>query len=97
MSTESTRAVLLRCRELFEKALPKFNWAASALPAEAIKLLNDVPLEVQRELAKPQSPQYEVVGYYMDSAPVGRPPGYYQVSDEYSQDPDIVILYKEVK
>lgn len=42
---------LKRSQELFEKALPKFNWGSSFLNAEAIRLLNDVPIEVAKALA----------------------------------------------
>jgi hypothetical protein len=36
--------------ELIEKALPKFNWGASALDADAIALLNEVPQKVRHAL-----------------------------------------------
>lgn len=39
-------------KRLFDEALPKFNWGASALDANAIRLLNDVPLVVQEAIAK---------------------------------------------
>lgn len=42
--------VLRRCQQLFKEALPKFNWGASALDANAIQLLNEVPAEVDRKL-----------------------------------------------
>lgn len=42
---------LKRSQELFEKALPKFNWGSSFLNAEAIRLLNEVPIEVANALA----------------------------------------------
>lgn len=45
-------AALLRALELCEKALPQFNWGASALSAEAIALLNEVPSEIRSALAK---------------------------------------------
>ena len=45
-------AALESSRELFEKALPKFNWESSFLNAEAITLLNDVPIEVAKALAE---------------------------------------------
>ena len=45
-------AALLAAQELFEKALPKFNWGASCLDNKAIKLLNDVPIIVGKALAK---------------------------------------------
>jgi hypothetical protein len=37
---------------LITEALPKFNWAASALDANAIKLLNEVPALVRDALRK---------------------------------------------
>lgn len=33
----------LQTLRLFEEALPKFNWGASALDANAIQLLNETP------------------------------------------------------
>ncbi|RQP13269.1 MAG: hypothetical protein EAS51_00190, partial [Microbacteriaceae bacterium] len=51
--------------ELFDKALPKFNYGASALDAEAIRLLNEVPGEVRAALkeldAEPARPTVELV------------------------------------
>lgn len=44
------RNTLLRVKQLFDTALPKFNWGASTLDADAIRLLNDVPAEVTRAL-----------------------------------------------
>lgn len=41
---------LERAERLFNEALPKFNWGASALDANAIALLNEVPGEVRRAL-----------------------------------------------
>lgn len=43
--------LLLRVKRLFDEALPKFNWGDSFLDADAIKLLNEVPQEVNRALA----------------------------------------------
>ena len=43
---------LERSLRLFNEALPKFNWGASALDANAIKLLNEVPSEVSAAIAK---------------------------------------------
>jgi hypothetical protein len=31
------------CKKLVDEALPKFNWGASALDAEAIQILNEAP------------------------------------------------------
>lgn len=45
---------LKRAERLIKEALPKFNWGASALDANAISLLNDVPGEVRAALAKVQ-------------------------------------------
>jgi hypothetical protein len=41
---------LKRAQRLFNEALPKFNWGASSLDANAIALLNEVPGEVARAL-----------------------------------------------
>ena len=37
---------LQAAQRLFKEALPKFNWAASFLDANAIQLLNEVPAKV---------------------------------------------------
>lgn len=47
---ERLRAALLLAQRLCNEALPKFNWGASSLDANAIKLLNDVPLAITRAL-----------------------------------------------
>lgn len=41
---------LIRARDLCRIALPQFNWGASALGAEAIQLLNEVPGEIELAL-----------------------------------------------
>lgn len=46
----TNQATLARAARLFEEALPKFNWGASALDANAIQLLNEVPGEVRAAL-----------------------------------------------
>lgn len=46
----TNQAILARAARLFEEALPKFNWGASALDANAIQLLNEVPGEVRAAL-----------------------------------------------
>ena len=38
--------------KLFDEALPKFNWGASALDGNAIQLLNQVPRKVEAAIAK---------------------------------------------
>lgn len=43
-------AALRRAERLFNEALPKFNWSASTLDANAIQLLNEVPGEVHAAL-----------------------------------------------
>jgi len=40
------------CTRLINEALPKFNWAASALDANAIMLLNEVPSKVKAAIAR---------------------------------------------
>ncbi len=37
---------------LCDEALPKFNWGASALDANAIKLLNEVPRQLRAAIAQ---------------------------------------------
>jgi len=43
---------LQRAQRLIREALPKFNWSASCLDANAIGLLNEVPGEVDKALAR---------------------------------------------
>lgn len=38
------------CQKLFKETLPKFNWANSFLDANAIRLLNEVPIKVDKLL-----------------------------------------------
>lgn len=45
-------AALQACERLFSKALPKFNWGASFLDANAIRLLNEVPAVAREAVAK---------------------------------------------
>lgn len=49
---------LKSAQDLFQYALPKFNWAASALDAKAIQLLNEVPSVVNAAIdeATPSGP-----------------------------------------
>lgn len=48
----SSKGALEQCERLISEALPKFSWGASALDANAIKLLNEVPIAVRVALAK---------------------------------------------
>ena len=48
---EALLAALKSCQRLFNEALPKFNWGASALDANAIRLLNETPIEVDAAIA----------------------------------------------
>jgi hypothetical protein len=48
----SSVGALEQCQRLIDEALPKFNWGASALDANAISLLNDVPIAVHLALRK---------------------------------------------
>ncbi|WP_322037956.1 hypothetical protein [Burkholderia cenocepacia] len=45
------RDALAAADEMNDKALPKFNWGASFLDAQAIQLLNETPSTVKRALA----------------------------------------------
>lgn len=45
-------AALNAAKQLFDVALPKFNWAASALDADAIRILNEAPIAVNAAIAK---------------------------------------------
>jgi hypothetical protein len=47
---EQLRAALRRADRLCREALPQFNWGASALRADAIRLLNEVPGEIRAAL-----------------------------------------------
>lgn len=42
--------VLLAAQRLFIKALPRFDWGRSALDADAIRLLNEVPAVVAKAI-----------------------------------------------
>ena len=48
-------SALQRADQLCHEALPKFNWGASALDANAIALLNEVPNEIRAALKLVQS------------------------------------------
>jgi hypothetical protein len=48
---KEARMALLAAKRLFDEAHPKFNWGASFLDANAIKLLNEVPRQVSEALA----------------------------------------------
>ena len=60
MATDRVRADLLAAckaaQRLFDEALPKFNWGASALDANAIQLLNEVPRMVRAAITKAEAP-----------------------------------------
>jgi hypothetical protein len=47
---------LKAAQRLIKEALPKFNWGASCLDANAITLLNEVPLGIEAALAEPVQP-----------------------------------------
>lgn len=51
-ATQEMKAALARAERLFKEALPKFDWGKSALDDNAIALLNEVPGEVVKALAK---------------------------------------------
>ncbi len=52
---EADQAVILEAlqatKRLIDEALPKFNWGASALDANAIRLLNETPKKVELALS----------------------------------------------
>ena len=49
--SEELLDALKRAQRLFEEALPKFDWGKSALDANAIRLLNEVPGEIRAAIA----------------------------------------------
>ena len=53
MNFNKMKAALEACQRLFNEALPKFNWGASALDANAIQRLNEVPGTVRDALTPP--------------------------------------------
>lgn len=40
------------CKEMIDTALPQFNWGASSLSADAIRLLNETPAKVTAALRR---------------------------------------------
>lgn len=48
----SSKETLSLCKRMIDEALPKFNWAKSALDANAIDLLNRASIAVPIALAK---------------------------------------------
>ena len=59
--SEELLDALKRAQRLFEEALPKFDWGKSALDANAIRLLNEVPGEIRTVIAS-ATPAAEEVG-----------------------------------
>lgn len=51
-ATPELVSALNRAERLFDEALPKFDWGKSALDANAIALLNEVPGEVRAAIVK---------------------------------------------
>lgn len=43
---------LKACKEMIDTALPQFNWGASSLSADAIRLLNETPAKVIAALGR---------------------------------------------
>lgn len=43
---------LLAAKKMIDEALPKFNWGASFLDANAITLLNETPIKINAAIAK---------------------------------------------
>jgi hypothetical protein len=78
---EALKLALRMCDE----ALPKFNWGASFLDANAIQLLNTVPAAIKAALEQPVQPAQEPVAWispgghihydpYLDSVPLYKAP-----------------------
>lgn len=56
VTAHTTMLVALKdARRLFDEALPKFNWSASSLDANAIALLNEVPTTVAKAIKAGES------------------------------------------
>lgn len=52
------RDALMKALQMMVAVLPEFNWGASCLSAESIRLLNETPGDIRRALsAAPQTPQ----------------------------------------
>lgn len=49
-TTTTTFAALRAAQRLFDEVLPRFDWGRSALDANAIRLLNEVPAVVARAI-----------------------------------------------
>lgn len=54
--SEQSGTALKAAKRLFDEALPKFNWGASFLDANAIQLLNSVPDQVARAIKAKEQP-----------------------------------------
>lgn len=52
---EEMLLALKSAQRLFNEALPKFNWGASCLDANAIQLLNEVPKQVRNAIDRVES------------------------------------------
>ena len=52
---EEMLAALKAAERLFREAHPKFNWRASFLDAQAITLLNEVPLQVRAAIERAEN------------------------------------------
>lgn len=64
---------LRRAQRVFDEALPKFNWGASALDGNAIELLNDERAEFEKYARDnmgvvdlTRRPEYSSQGFYVD-------------------------------
>lgn len=55
---EQMLAALQAAKKLFDEALPKFNWGASALDANAVTLLNTVPSRVAAAITRATTDPY---------------------------------------
>jgi hypothetical protein len=68
---QSSKGALEQCQRMLDDALPKFNWGASALDANAVKLLNDAPIAVRLALSKYERRETDSV---QRNRPLGKDP-----------------------
>jgi len=56
LQNQELLAALKLAEKLCKEALPKFNWSASALDANAISLLNNVPIAISAAIKNAEKP-----------------------------------------
>ena len=80
MEREALKLALRLC----EEALPKFNWGASFLDANAIQLLNTVPAAIKAALEQPVQPAHSEWNAALDEAAarIGEMKGFGQATQD---------------